>query len=598
MDIEELHKIIEKYENEQHARNKSHIADSTEFYSKISDRYVNRILAERKIERSDILNSENAIRFSDSMLFKYGGDDIWNFRYILKHADLITNQMFTEIIEYLLDKYHVEYTELKYDHSILKKTPVLIIKIEKTEALHLFVRGGIDRLIDYRFICDILNYAEAKEVKIISLAYENIEMSMVGEFVSEEEYSRYESLEEFFIKFFNEKELKLFKLFEKEFVEKVDNNLGFILLRSLTPYAMYGFKKILQQRIVSFNYIENVNQLCGTAIDNKALVSIDRQYIQECMYKALMGKSIFAESFITAEWLYYSMSRAGYVDYTVVAAGYYKAIEQLIYSIIVMHKDEGRTIKNCNKFPRYIPLTTDSIESKQIDSSLGSMIAFLKYGKNRNLLHNELDEETIKLLLSIIGKVKGLRNGYFHKDNIDNWKYIEDTRKLSLVVLYILLGAYKYSNSQKDELKIIDNKKKGFRDLCEYVNRHPQEIFYVGDDEKDLEPVMSSRDPYVKYDHNGEVTYSGVYFGNLIWFNSKRLKVSYKEMLSKLVEIIQAPDSDPRVKNKYDENNVPRLIYTGKLLGTREGMEISGPDQLVFKDGMMMIDYDYDSLLY
>lgn len=598
MDFDELYKLFEDYENEQHEKNKSHITDSAEFYSKTSDHYVNRILAERKTERSDLLNDENTIKYNDSMLFKYGGDDIWNFRYILKHADLITNQMFKEIIEFLLDQYSVEYTELKYDHSILKKSPVLLLKIDKTGRLYFFVRGAIDRLISEEFILNMLDYANVKEARIISLAYENIEISMSGTSVSQEKASRYESLEDFFVEFFNEKELKLFKQFEKDFVEKVDKNLGFILLRSLTPYALYGFKKILQQRIISFDYAENIKQLFGITLDNKAFECIYRQFIQEGFYMALMGKSLFAESFITAEWLYYSMSQAGHVDYTVVAAGYYKAIEQLIYTIIMMHKDEGRTIKNSSRYPTYIPLTTSNIELNKIDSSLGPMIAFLKYGGNRDLFHNDISEKTIGLLLSIIGKVKGLRNGYFHKDNINDWRYIEDTRNLSLAVLFILLGAYKYSNGQKNDLKIIDNKKKGFRDLCEYINRHPQEIFFIGDDEKNLEPVMSSGDPSVKYDHNGEATYSGVYFGNLLWFSSKKLKISYKEMLSQIVNIVQDPNSDPRIKNKYDENNIPRLIYTGKLFSSKEGMEISGPNNLVFKNGKMMIHYNYDSLLY
>lgn len=90
---------------------------------------------------------------------------------------------------------------------------------------------------------------------------------------------------------------------------------------------------------------------------------IREQFFDERTMLILIGTHDFAESIITAEWLYSSMKQAKAIDLTVIGTGYFKAVEQLLYELICLHKDEGRKIKK-NKSKEMVPLSETNIRKR------------------------------------------------------------------------------------------------------------------------------------------------------------------------------------------------------------------------------------------
>ena len=231
-----------------------------------------------------------------------------------------------------------------------------------------------------------------------------------------------------------------------------------------------------------------------------------------------MGSHDFAESLITAEWLYSSMKKASAIDLTTVGMGYLKAVEQLLYELICLHKDNGLLAKKDysvenRDLPDLIPLSTENIEARKIDFSIGSMANFVK--SNFLLFRSDLRAPTKKYIREFLFNFADLRNGYFHKHNIHDWNKIDEIRGAAFRAAFLLIGAFDLDNEAIKTLGAPSTD--AFTDyakLCEYVNYHSGEIFYlVFDYGEEMGIAMS--DPQPQTINDEYIQYTGVYFKEL-----------------------------------------------------------------------------------
>ncbi|NLV35011.1 MAG: hypothetical protein GXY21_10825 [Clostridiaceae bacterium] len=549
-----------------------------QIYEEVRTKALNRIkhvrnaYSSRTEEINPIINA--AI---NSTFFDIGGDDYSEYSFIMTEVERYSDAMLSDLIYGLLDEYQIKVTPVHIDNQKINEAPILsFIHSEGImNILYLFKRFGMNHSLPSNTLEAIMEHHKADDYKYISLVSKYPYAEAFNHNNDESDPSRgthLYSLKHFFDQFFSPDEFDIFKSFAETYTKDVRKYLGLSVTKSLTPYALFNFKNAVDYSIRHFQY-NNVLRSELVGINSTQLSLISEQYLNDRFYKALIGKRDYAQSFITAEWLYDSMKTAENIDLTAIAMGYFKAIEQLMLALIALHKNEGRTIKKKKKdeYP-YIILSDSNIADDKIDTTLGSLIAFMKFYKNRDLFRFEINEETQNHIIAVLEDIKGLRNGYFHKDNLIDWNYIEKARSTAYLMSFLLLGSYQIKEEGLEHLCIPPKTQEpDYYRLCAYVNFNSDQLFYISKDGKLYEGVASVPDDEMIIDKFGDPQYSGVYFRKLFEVNEdKALRWA----------------TDNRTVTRFNQSNLPILIYTGTIKTCSTGMQFSGPEKLLYKNGV------------
>ena len=422
------------------------------------------------------------------------------------------------------------------------------------------------------------------------------------------------SLKYFFEKYFGEEEYETFKAYETKLTEKAKTYLGMSVIQYLTPNMVDFFKLKVKQNIHNFDYNKFVlsdNSDFGR-IKNNYKDSIDKHFGDERMFEALLSDNKFAKSFITAEWLYSSLNTShninqdetSNIDLTSIALGYFKCMEQMLTFIITkFHKTDKKkryiksngNLKHAYPNPLdypgaknidgyiYVEVNEDSIRNKYIDTTLGSLKYYFydeKNNTNKDLLLPELvsDDITYQFIGSVLNHNHGLRNGYIHKDNLYSWSEINQIRINTYILIYLFLGAYKYTDDQKKILGI--KKKNDFVQLFNYVVYHGQEIFYIDFGDGKIKTCQA----HVQYNKSGEIVKNKIF-----------LKIN--ESIPKYKNVMDVKDKE--IINKYSFKDIQStpyteadlsgaLVYTGKTTPVAAGLEFSGPLEKIYENGLFL----------
>lgn len=173
-------------------------------------------------------------------------------------------------------------------------------------------------------------------------------------------------------------------------------------------------------------------------------------------YRVLLSGKDYAESLITAEWLHDAMTKARAIDLTVIGTGYFKAAEQLLFALIRLSR------------PSY-----------DKDSTLGDYATFYRDHLDQ-VLRTDVDISTKNYVREAIYEYSKLRNGYFHKDNIHDPKKIEEVRTTTFLLMYLLLGCQRLSDSDYASLGTPTMQTRDdFASLCEYISFHKDSVYCV-----------------------------------------------------------------------------------------------------------------------
>lgn len=382
------------------------------------------------------------------------------------------------------------------------------------------------------------------------------------------------SLRWFFEKFFSLEDFEEFKNQAQKYKTETQKYFGLSVVKTLTPNALFNFKRTIRYTIRRFDFRKHV---IGNISEEQYQI-IMGQFMKQGFYKAMLAHNDFSESFLTSEWLFESLSMAGKIDYTSIAMGYFKAIEQLLYDYISFHKNEGRTIKRKNS-SGYIEFNDINISQNNIDVSLGALNSFLNYYKNYDLFRAEVASDTINFVKQTLSNVRGLRNGYSHKDNLHDWEKVESARKNAFLVCFLILGAYKFSESEKVRFSIpSENDNNDFIKLCEYTNYHDKEVYYIFEGNEEPKAYLSSQDEFVHYNEYGDPTYSGVYFRRIKWAKNTKMVIPVSEMNSQKI--------NPGIPADFDEQTLEtKRISIGRMLPVQEGLLFTGPETLIYDCG-------------
>ena len=473
------------------------------------------------------------------MIFDFVGSDLRKYHTVSQSANTISVSCLCFMIVQLMKEYNYPIKEISVkDAEGLAKANLYIVD-KKTDTLLLFKELEECAMwksneSEPKGVRDIMESCGAKSCKYIYLVYDNAYLQIIGHNDDQNDPGRgfnVYSLKYFFESYFGIEEYERFETALKTYIQGVKNCIGYNTVKTLTPGALINFRKVIENEVLTFPYEKLINtQVKKYNLEEKELKKLKEQFFESKTYLGLIGNNDYAESFVTAEWLYDSMKKARAIDLTVIGMGYFKAIEQLLFDLICLHKNEGRQIKkdySRHELPAAVELNSSNIANEIIDTTIGSMAIF--YRDNLDMFRNDLTWRTRKYILETIFEYKDMRNGYFHKDNIHDWHKIEAIRNSTFELLFLLLGAKAITEDNRDSLGFSTEIQSDYYKLCEYVHYHHGELFYLDCGKENEELVFGYYDTQSKVTKDKYIGYTGVYFkelgrdGRIVMFHKDKL---------------------------------------------------------------------------
>ena len=459
-------------------------------------------------------------------LFNFGGEDFEKSVKVYKGANDISVSCLHFIIEQLFKIYDYSTENVDIDYSKDERVFSRIrfaFKDDSSSTLLLFKEIEESSLWkkkdrEPQAIRELMKQNSCSKCIYIYLMFDYAYLQLVGHNDDESDpgrgYNLY-SLKWFFEQYFGHEEYDLFNLAVTAYISEVNSYIGYVTIKTLIPSSLINFRKNVERTLVNYEYDSLISiKYNSFNLLEEEYKKIRTQFLNDKTLLTLLGSKDFAESLITAEWLYDSMKKAKAIDLTIIGMGYFKAVEQLLYDLICLHKNEGLTIRkdySRKDLPPEIPLNDQNIDDKAIDITLGSMAVFVR-NNAQFLFRNDLVWKSKKFVREAIFKYADLRNGYFHKDNIHAPEMIEEIRNVSFYMFFLLLGTYNLSDDNLTSLGLPQIVQNDYYRLCEYVDYHSDLLFILDLGYGEEQYAIACADLYTKIIDNKYVQYSGVYF--------------------------------------------------------------------------------------
>lgn len=583
--------------------------ESKQIYEKIMmEYYFNKIKHFR--DRWDV--EKDGKKYAIETLIDVGGEDHRQYQFIMDECTKIVLEMIEQVIIALIQKYNmpVKYYDLRCDDTVayyLGEEQHWIDHIEQhrerhvlafsrtdvnPDVLFVFKEYGIGKRIPEKTLKELMKVAQLKKYCYISYVENDAFTEVINHNDDENDPTRgtgLYSLKQFIEGFFGAEEYLEFKEYADRFSQKVRDYFGLTIVKTLKPNAIYTFKKTVRDGLKSIDAAE-IGATVGIAEGQRKI--IEKHFVDEKNYEILLGSCDFAQSYMTAEWLYSSLNDSGNIDFTAVAMGYFKAIEQLLFDFLKNHTHEsdgasrevfvGKDKSYANSWgnaPLEDALIDDPEKAKEL--TLGALTGFFGYHdsrrnryykRNQDLLAEGINEQTYEFIIDTLGGIVGLRNGYFHRDNLKDWEKVNEAREKARLVFYILLGAYTISEDDKSRLGLIQTAEHDdYYKLCDYVNHKAFEssqlefpVIYIDDSSNPDVFVFPHQDDYIEYDNYGEPNYSGVYFRG----------------------------QDKHI-SKFDRDHLPKDIWEGAFTISKSipiTFTATGAQKHIFHDGVFVAD--------
>lgn len=482
-------------------------------------------------------------------LFQYADDEFYFYRFAVERQEDSSGNLLTNILYRVMERYN---------------TPV---EEPGNAPFNFIIQEGNSR-IGYRFedffvdedVNTILDEHKIEQAVIIR----TWKKGRPDEWISSENKQyrkkgiklRAVSISEFYQTQFGEDECKAFLEAIEKYLQEVRNITGYQSIKFLSSmnlasrkifeekmlaewdYNGYKYKIIDPDReeVERYLYILNKDRILDDFND------IKKNYVDNNRLRTMVGTNEYAESFITSEWLYYSLKDRKNFDYTCVISGYLKSIEQLLYKIVMLNIDNNCKIsmkkdmlqdaykdgvkvyrfeKNkwmplsrrpdgkgyvFTKFP-YMDFTT--AQEDYMDSSIGTFEHFIR--KNPHILSNPNNSKAIADMVSCFRTE--CRNGFFHTHNLNDWDIVNITRNNAIYLYCILLGSCVIPKDKECglDMPMFDS----FDELCKKIRefRHYNVKFiFEYNDGKRQKLIYDSINNTAEYTDDGTEHYESLLF--------------------------------------------------------------------------------------
>lgn len=243
--------------------------------------------------------------------------------------------------------------------------------------------------------------------------------------------------EDFLQKFFNNKVVESFRLVLNEINDNLDELIGYSVTEICSRKALKQFKGLLIEEWKTRNYIEYFK---GIKVPHETAIKLIDKFLSENRYNILFDGNDYSDSYITSEWFFKKYApkiKTSNFDMTAVVVGYFKSVEQLLDTFI---RKCGRNRVFQNKNYEII-----LVGGSNYKSMLGDMQKFL---------YNNIDlfeENNASLQSFYLKKLKDwkdhCRNGYCHKDNIQDPYSLKKIREETISLYFYTLVMYNFNRN-------------------------------------------------------------------------------------------------------------------------------------------------------
>ncbi len=473
----------------------------------------------------------------EETIFDFGCHEYDTYTNTVSAAEEVSISALHFIVCTLLNRYGREYEEIPLGDFSCATSKIRFAIKDLSNGELLFFKDPEDspfwkvRGKEPLEVTDFLSKYAASGCKYIYLMYERAFVQIIGSNDDTKDpgrgYNAY-SLRWFFEKYFSDDEYSRFHRSITNYVAYIKQYLGYSVIKTLTPTAEVSFKRVVKntlattayERILEMKYeFEDNGTKYTRKLRKEAFLAIQAQYLKNGLYLMILGNAEYAESLITAEWLYDSLKKAQAIDLTSVAMGYFKSSEQFLSTVVTL-------------------LSPNHIEwAESPESSLGAIAHFFK--DNLHLFRSEIPYPARKFIRESLFSYSNLRNGYMHKHNIRSWEQVDKIRDATLNLFFLMLGGLKLSAEERTALGMTSaNIFSDYYRLCEYVDYHAGELFFLCYGEGKERTVVALSDRYQQVINHNYFQYSGAYFRTF------------------------AP---PYQQGFISEENIPQEIYLGEL---------------------------------
>jgi len=427
-------------------------------------------------------------------LFQYANEDFYFYRFNIDRKERSTTDLLKRIIFRLLELYHCTWNTCN--------SPLLfkITRPEGTTFAYTF-----EDFYEDEDIAEICKDNAVDKIYIIRTWKGDRTTEWINnenkQYASNHQPICAISIGSFFTEIFGAKEYQRFELHLAQYLEQIYDLVGYRSIKFLSSMNLATQKLVLEKKIIEYasskiqyaiidrhkDAVQQFLYVDGYSIPDSMATYIQANYIKNGVYKALLGCSEFAESFVTSEWLYHSLEGTNHFDYTSIVSGYLKSVEQLLLQLVLINvgnnckitlkgnkrkdaKNAGirrytlsggrfRLIEIDRIFDReYIDLTTPQLE--YMDSDLGTFEYFLR--NNPHIFHlpfQQVSSINNKTYCAIIADIVSCfraecRNGYFHTHNLHDWDTVKKIRDNAYMIYALLLGSCVIPKHKYNELKI------------------------------------------------------------------------------------------------------------------------------------------------
>jgi hypothetical protein len=433
-----------------------------------------------KVKHHEIMPSIDVeVNMDNSNLYEYAFDSLYKTvtqnkkRFTESHK--VVRLMTPQIIDMGDDNFHLYERIIFWSrHATVYETERLIVRMfgqnnvpyesvghnSKWQRLQLFafIREENGKKIGYIFSLEPRLEADLKTLKETGVDGVNVialinpqDQNYVDELKTifneaEKKYGgfiKFKTLKDFFRLFGNE-EFTKYMGYAEHYNERVKKLLGYDTVIMPSDQAVHKFRTDKSLMLSRHQY----QSMLPSEIYEEQVNKLTHNYLERGLYRAMTGNSNFADSFISSEW-YYSIHKAtGSLEQTAVVVGYLKSIEQLLYAIVRLSIDNGKTIKKKGTGD-FIPYTTE--DEGFVDTMLGSLIGFMKYYTDIYDVNGFLKRHIITTLNEYRDKY---RNDHMHKDNVYKDKEIEEIRAQTIYVYFLILGGCRIRDEDFQKLGI------------------------------------------------------------------------------------------------------------------------------------------------
>lgn len=346
------------------------------------------------------------------------------------------------------------------------------------------------------------------------------------------------TIKDFFGNLFSEQIYSEYVNDVKEAVAEAYKYVGMQTVTNLTNQYLPYFLKTEIQKIKGFPYAIKTYTIINTMKDKAKqwygngiipesdIKKIHSAYFIQERYLALTGSEHFAKSFITSEYLYFTLKENNKFDYTAIVSGYLKSIEQLLYRILNIvildgHTEDvwiqntkrmnSRRVQNSRNQFRYNPNNNGRSQVKVFeqnkdcfDTTFAALVHMLKDYNNGWNISPTARDIICALLLTYCDEC---RNEHFHKDNIDTIAEVDTIRDNTFLLLYYVLGGYDFSKNGQDEKQLLGIINNSFERMYQEIMRFGSANYYLIQIDTDA-PVLVAlpmKQEVPSYDQNGKM---------------------------------------------------------------------------------------------